>query len=74
MPYFKHIVKNFLKTKQIGVAIRAKNFPGTPRCDELDFLISRHNFATSMGEVFKDENLSQIFSLGGKTGGGLFAP
>ena len=36
--------------------------------------MSRHNFATSIGEVLKLDRLSKIPSFGGKSGAGLSAP
>ena len=55
------------------MAINAINLPGTPQCDELDFLMSQHNFATSIGDVFMFDNFSKISSLGGKSGAGSWA-
>ena len=45
-----------------------------PQWKPLDFLISRHNLATSIGEVLKLDRLSKNSSFGGKSGAGLSAP
>ena len=69
-----NILLNILyKGKEIGVANKAINFPGTPQCDELDFFISRHNLATSIGDVLMLSSLSKMSSLGGKFGAGSWA-
>ena len=38
----------FVRGKEIGVATIEINFPGRPQLDAFDFLMSLHNFATSM--------------------------
>ena len=48
----------------------AKNLPGIPQCEELDFLTSLHNFATSVGEVLIWESFSKMSSFGGSSGAG----
>jgi len=48
--------------------------PEIPQNEELDFLISLHNLATSMGEVFKLQRGDLIFSFTGKRGTGSKLP
>ena len=69
-PISKILLNILYKGKEIGVANKAINFPGTPQCDELDFFISRHNFATSIGDVLMLSSLSKMSFLGGKFGAG----
>ena len=72
-PISKRLLNILYKGKDIGVAINAMNFPGTPKWDELDLFMSRHNFATSIGDAFTFENFTKISSLGGKFGAGSCA-
>ena len=72
-PISKKLLNILYKGKEIGVAINAMNFPGTPQCDELDFFMSRHNLATSIGDVFIFDNFSKMSSFGGKSGAGSCA-
>ena len=39
-PISKKLLNILYRGKEIGVANKAMNFPGTPQCDELDFFIS----------------------------------
>ena len=39
-PTSKRLLNILYKGKEIGVAINAINFPGTPQCDELDLVVS----------------------------------
>ena len=52
----------------------AKNLPGMPQWEALDFFMSRHNFATSIGEVLIWESFSKISSFRGSSGAGSSAP
>ena len=45
-----------------------------PQWEPIDFLISLHNLATSIGDVLKLDRLSRISSFGGKSGAGSSAP
>ena len=69
-PISKILLNILYKGKDIGVANKAINLPGTPQCDEVDFFMSQHNFATSIGDVFIVSNLSKMLFLGGKFGAG----
>ena len=51
-PISKRLFKSLYNGNEIGVETRARNLPGIPQYEELDFLISLQNFATSILEVF----------------------
>ena len=67
LPISKRLLNSLYRGKEIGVAMRAKNFPGIPQYEELDFLTSLQNFPTSILEVFIMFS-SENNSLGGKEG------
>ena len=69
-PISKILLNILYKGNEIGVAIKDKNFPGTPQCDEQDFLMSRQSFATSIGDVLILSNFSKMSFLGGSSAAG----
>ena len=73
MPHFTILLNILYKGNQIGVAIRALNFPGKPQCEEQDFLMSQHSFASSLGDVLMLYNFPKIPFLGRRSGGGSWA-
>ena len=75
MSFFKNMVKHFLnREKKSGVAINARNFPGTPQFDELDFFDIPAKFCyLDRGSVYI-KGLSKISSFGGQTEAGSSAP
>ena len=59
-PISKRLLYNLESGKEIGVEINDRNLPGMPQWELFDFLISRHNFATWIGDVLKLESVLEM--------------
>ena len=52
-PISKQLFKTLDKLKEMGVAIKLRNLPGIPQCEEFDLFNPLINLDTSIGDVEK---------------------